>query len=305
MPYDVEYSFEETTEQHATRLGQTQRWAKIRRRALLLKLDGLTPRQVHEQMGRTNCPEDLADAGVEGLLAALAVTLAEEQALLRNCSEITLPNQRAFLPQKPMQSDKVISPRVLIADPEAPLPRLSGFERTRQVFGQHGGHLSDKEGLARAGVMLGQPYGYGRHGRQEAVVCGMPRFVPRIVVIPDEADTIHFLFQECIKDGSFPDIAADLNRRQVPTRSGRPWSADTLRDMLRNPVYAGYVLYRGAQDRNRRDAGTLYPGQHEPIVSWETFCQAQDARVRRDPRDPKPFWTCSWGNAPRRNGEGQ
>jgi len=33
--------YEETAEQHATRLGQTQRWTKIRRRALLLKLDGL------------------------------------------------------------------------------------------------------------------------------------------------------------------------------------------------------------------------------------------------------------------------
>jgi len=274
MPYDTEHTFEEMAEQHAIRLGQTRRWTKIRRRALLLKLDGLTPRQVQERMGRTNCPEDLANASIEDLLAALAVTLAEGQP-------------------------------VLVADPEAPLPHLSGFERARQAFGQHDGHLSDKEGLARAGVMLGQPYGYSRHGRQEVVVCGMPRLVPRVVVVPDEANTIRFLFQECQKDRSFPGIANDLNWQRIPTRSGRPWSPDTLRDMLRNPVYAGYVLYRGVQDRNRRDAGTLYPGQHEPIISWETFCQAQDARVRRDPRDPKPFWVCPWENAPRRRGEEQ
>lgn len=274
MPYDTEHTFEETIKQHAIRLGQTRRWTKIRRRALLLKLDGLTPRQVQERMGRTNCPEDLAKVGVEELLAALAVTLAEEQ-------------------------------RLLTADPEAPLPRLSGFEQTRQTLGQHDGHLSDKEGLARAGVMLGRPYGYGRHGRQQVVVCGLPRFVPGIVVVPDEADTIHFLFQECEKDRSFTEIAHDLNWQRIPTRSGRPWSPDTLRDMLRNPVYAGFVLYRGAEDRNRRDAGALYPGLHESIVSWDAFCQAQDARVRRDPRDPKQFWTCPWQNAPQRKGGGQ
>ena len=261
MPYDTEYTFEETTEQHATRLGQTQRWTKIRRRALLLKLDELTPGQVQERMGRTNCPEDLAHAGIEDLLAALAVTLAAGQP-------------------------------VLVPDPEAPLPHLSGFERTRQVFGQHDGHLSDKEGLARAGVMLSQPYGYTKRGGQT-------------IVVPHEAEAVRSLFDRYIQGWSFPEIATDLNHRRVPTRSGRPWSADTLRDMLRNPVYAGYVLYRGAQDRNRRDAGTLYPGQHEPIVSWQTFCQAQDVRVRRDPRDPKPFWTCPWENAPRRRGEGQ
>ena len=274
MPYDTEHTFEETTEQHATRLGQTRRWTKIRRRALLLKLDGLAPRQVQERMGRTNCPEDLANAGVEDLLAALAVPPAEGQALL-------------------------------VADPEAPLPRLSGFERTRQVFGRHDGHLSDKEGLARAGVMLGLPYGYGRHGAQEVVVCGMPRLVPRIVVVPDERNTLRFLFHECKKDRSFPDIAYDLNWQRIPTRSGRLWSPDPLRDMLRNPVYAGYVLYRGAEDRNRRDAGTLYPGLHEPIVSWEVFCQAQDARVQRNPRHPEPFWVCPWENAPKRRREGQ
>ena len=274
MPYDTKHTFDETTEQHAIRLGQTRRWTKIRRRALLLKLDGLTPGQVQQRMGRTNCPEDLARAGVEELLAALAVTLAEGRS-------------------------------VLVADPDAPLLRLSDFERTRQVLGQHDGHLSDKEDLARAGVMLGQPYGYERRGTQQVVVSGKPRLDTGAVVVLDAAETVRFLFQECKQDRSFPDTAGDLNRQRIPTRSGRPWSADTLRDMLRNPVYAGYVLYRGAKGRNRRNAGTLYPGLHEPIVSWETFCQAQDARVRRDPRHPKPFWVCPWQNAPRREGEGQ
>jgi len=274
MPYDTKHTFEETTGQHTVRLGQSQRWTKIRRRALLLKLDGLTPDQVQERMGISNCPCALATAGAAELMAALAVT--------------TGPGERKT---------------VLVPDPEAALPGPRGLEQFAQVVGQHYGRYGDKEALARAGVMLGQPYGYTRRGTQTVVVAGQPRRVPKTALVQEKAEAVRFLFDWYLQGWSFPKIARALNRRQIPPRFGRFWRPDTLRDMLRNPVYAGYVLCRGAEDRNRRDAGTLYPGLHEPIVSWETFCQAQDVRALRHPRNPRPFWECPWQNAPERKGE--
>ncbi len=276
MPYDTNYTFEETIKQHTARLGRSQRWTKIRRRALLLKLDGLLPDEVQKQMGITNCPYALAAAGVDELIEALAVTLGP-----------------------------VGQETVLIPDREVVPPEPSDVEQFSEAVGQHFGRYGDKEALARAGVMLGQPYAYARRGSQTVTVAGRPRRVPKTVLVEGQAAAIRLLFNGYLLGDSFREIAHALDRRQIPPPSGRRWSPDTLRDMLRNPVYAGYVLYRGAEDRNRRDVGTLYLGLHEPIVSWETFCQAQDARVRRDPRNAKPRWQCPWQNAPSRAREGR
>ena len=72
MPYDTKHTFEETTQEHAVRLKQSERWTKIRRRALLLKLDGLAQDEVQARMGLTNCPDHVARASIDDL-SVLAV----------------------------------------------------------------------------------------------------------------------------------------------------------------------------------------------------------------------------------------
>lgn len=269
MPYDTTYQFEETTEQHAARLGRSVRWTKIRRRALLLKLDGLTPQQVLQRMGVSNCPAGLAHAEVDSLFSLLLVRASGEPGT-----------------------------SMLTMDLEAGSPHPTLLEIGGQIIGGHYGRQGDKEALARAGVMVGHPaYGYRRNGTQVVAVAGQPRRVPRIAVQPAEEPQLLFLFERYPAGWSFLEIAQELDCRDVPTRSGRPWSPDALRDMLRSPLYAGFILYRGAKDRNRRDAGTLYQGLHPPIISWKTFCEAQDARVQRAAQSSQPFWQCPWENA--------
>lgn len=280
MPYDTEHTFEETKNQHAVRLRQAQRWTKIRRRALLLKLEGLAPDQVQARMGASNCPQYLARAEIDTLLAELAVT--KQGTLL-------VPDPGA----------EVESELAAIRDAARDL----GLDVTVQDLTRTQARDSDKLALAQAGVLIGHPpFGYRKGGGQVVSVAGAPRTVALIVVDPEEARIVVYLFDAYVEGHSFPQIAEQLNAEGHRTRSGRPWSADTLRDMLRNPTYTGHVLYRGAQDRNRRDAGTLYPGLHPAIVPWETFCQAQDVRAQRHPRKPRATWQCPWENAPRRSG---
>lgn len=55
-------------------------------------------------------------------------------------------------------------------------------------------------------------------------------------------------------------------------------SRSKVRAWLMAPVYAGKIAH----------AGKIYPGQHEPIVSWETFLQVQEVMERRSRKRGKP-----------------
>lgn len=74
---------------------------------------------------------------------------------------------------------------------------------------------------------------------------------------------------------------ADLGLTSKPTTrwpSGRPMSESQLHRMLRDPYYAGFVVYKG----------DIYPGRHEAIVGQDLFDRVQEvlsARSGRGQRD--------------------
>jgi hypothetical protein len=61
-----------------------------------------------------------------------------------------------------------------------------------------------------------------------------------------------------------------------------PFTKDAIRDIISNPVYAGYVTYAGsdADGNKRRKPIQLFEGQHPAIVSVKIYLRAQ--RVRRN-----------------------
>ena len=69
-------------------------------------------------------------------------------------------------------------------------------------------------------------------------------------------------------------IAAWLNAKGARTARGRPFGKDTVREMLCNAAYAGYVT--GLRDKSR-----AIKGLHEPIVSEELFDRVQEVRSWR------------------------
>lgn len=83
-------------------------------------------------------------------------------------------------------------------------------------------------------------------------------------------------------------ITRRLNDMGVPTRSGRPWSLASVRDMLGNPVYIGKIRIKGkrkikrvidGQIRNNYvrdyDNAEVVEGRHPAIVDEETYRLAQ------------------------------
>ena len=118
---------------------------------------------------------------------------------------------------------------------------------------------------------------------------------------PNEAPFVKMMFDWYVNEGLTPGkIAERFDGLGVKSRSGAAhFPVDTVRDMLRNEVYTGAVVWhrkphekviRNGQvsvfyNRNAADK-TTYEGKHEPLVSPETFAAAQ-VRMGKNPRVKK------------------
>jgi site-specific DNA recombinase len=70
-----------------------------------------------------------------------------------------------------------------------------------------------------------------------------------------------------------------MNAKGLTTRRGRPLSAQTFGNMLRNPLYAGWLV--------PKKWGGRYPGAHQALISQETFDTVQGLLDgRRVPASP-------------------
>ena len=93
------------------------------------------------------------------------------------------------------------------------------------------------------------PYGYA--GQTSA-----------LEMVESEARVVRTIFDLCGqgKKGA-KAIATCLNDQGLPTRTGGPWGAKSVLDILPNPIYVGEVIFRG----------TIHPGNQPAIIDRETF----------------------------------
>jgi len=116
---------------------------------------------------------------------------------------------------------------------------------------------SKKKGMWMGGVV---PLGYDVKER-------------KLVINPTEAETVRFIYKRYLELGCVRTLCNDLKQKQVvtkviPTRpgsGGRPFSRGGLYHLLNNPIFIGQIRFREA----------IYDGQHEPIISSETWDAVQ------------------------------
>jgi site-specific DNA recombinase len=99
---------------------------------------------------------------------------------------------------------------------------------------------------------------------------------PRLAVNAEEAARVRKMFSLYLEAGSLLPVVKDLAKRGWTTKqwrtkagvakNGTPFNKANLHHLLTNPVYAGKI-------RHKTD---LYDGEHEAIVSPETFNRVQD-----------------------------
>lgn len=110
-----------------------------------------------------------------------------------------------------------------------------------------------------------------------------------LVINPDEAAVVRWIFERYLNGDSLGKIAAGLEQQGIPSPTGRAkWNKEAIDKLLSNEKYTGRVLLQktvstgAAQiENNGLMERYLYTGTHEAIVSDEVFRAVQDEKQKR------------------------
>jgi site-specific DNA recombinase len=135
---------------------------------------------------------------------------------------------------------------------------LSFAQFEREVIGER---VRDKIAASKSkGIWVGGsiPLGYASVNK-------------KLVVVPDDAETVQLIFRRYLEIGSIRDLVEDLDRKEIrtrrltlatgKTRGGIRFGVGALSHLLRNRFYIGEVNYKGK----------IHPGEQAPIVDRELF----------------------------------
>ncbi len=105
----------------------------------------------------------------------------------------------------------------------------------------------------------------------------------------NEIAVVRSIFQQFVAGACQRDIARDLNRRGIPTKTGRPWNGHGIAWMLKNECYIGNLTYNRTSIKLREKRVQNPPamwvrceGCIEPIIERDVFLRAQ--KIMRDRR---------------------
>ena len=110
-----------------------------------------------------------------------------------------------------------------------------------------------------------------------------------LIVNSYEAAIVRWIFDQYLTGSSLGAIAADLERKDILSPTGRPrWNRETLNKLLSNEKYTGRVLLQktvsagGSQIKNDGLMDRyLCIGFHEAIISDEMFQAVQREKLNR------------------------
>lgn len=114
----------------------------------------------------------------------------------------------------------------------------------------------------------------------------------KIVVVPEQAETVRLIFRLFLEGMTPHSIAAELTERGIKTPSGKDvWNQQTVRRMLSNEKYKGDALLQKEftvdflQKKMKKNEGEVpqyyVEGSHEAIISSAVFDMVQAELARR------------------------
>lgn len=156
---------------------------------------------------------------------------------------------------------------------------------------QRGRQASLQEGKYIAGTA---PYGYER-----IKLKGQKGY--SLAIVPEQAEIVRSVFDWFANEGLGGSlIARRLDEQNVPSPTGGHWAPYSIRDMIKNPTYAGYVRWSARPVKKQMRDGALietrpsnpdaqvYKGIHEPIITQELFDRANEVLNKRSHPPLKP-----------------
>jgi site-specific DNA recombinase len=95
----------------------------------------------------------------------------------------------------------------------------------------------------------------------------------KLVINPDEAAHVRFMFERFARIGSVTKLIPILAAEGINAKSGKPVEKGYLYRIITNPVYVGEAVHKGAS----------YPGEHKPIIDRALWQCVQDI-LKESPR---------------------
>ena len=147
--------------------------------------------------------------------------------------------------------------------------------------------------MVKEGKFVGGKAPYGYKLVLSGEISNHGRALHKLVIVPEQADIIRQIYSYAVNQGmGYQKIAKTLNEKDVPAPILEQWKSGTVRSILTNPIYMGYIAYNrrknGHANSTRLDRREwTYSREQNPeivIVSQETWERAQEIREARKKR---------------------
>ncbi len=95
-----------------------------------------------------------------------------------------------------------------------------------------------------------------------------------LVINPETSKIVKYIFDEWLKDDTtLNGLTKNINNMGIKTVQGNRWCEGSLKYLLNNPLYAGYVRYTdGGMKKYFNNVNTkVIKGNHEPIITEGTW----------------------------------
>jgi len=102
------------------------------------------------------------------------------------------------------------------------------------------------------------PYGYSKADK-------------KLIIVPNEAEVVRFIFSLFLERLSWHSVAVYLNDMGVGKRKAYGWYSRDVKRMLLNPVYIGMLNFDG----------NIYKGEHEAIIDKSVWDDVQEIIVNK------------------------
>lgn len=119
----------------------------------------------------------------------------------------------------------------------------------------------------------------------------------KLVINPDEAAVVTWIFERYNAGDSLGKIAAGLEQKGIPSPTGKPrWNREAINKLLSNEKYTGRVLLQKTVSTGASQIKNdgimeryLYTGTHDAIISDELFSAVRLKREAKSPVEKKEF----------------
>ena len=110
-----------------------------------------------------------------------------------------------------------------------------------------------------------------------------------MIVVPEEAEIVRWIFKEYLAGSGSYTIAGMLNEKEVKPKRGEKWTPSAVNGLLKNEKFTGDVLYQKSytdeqfnRHRNKGEKEQYYvQNHHEAIISHEDFEKVQELMMHQ------------------------